>query len=169
MENMNGSPRSASTKPVLPLSGGCFCGTVRYRIDAFPLLLYACHCTQCQRQTGSAFGMSMPVATNSFHIVKGKPKAWQRPTASGDAVVTSWFCDNCGGRIYGERNTRPDSVNVRAGTLDDTTWLIPAAHFFMGNAQPWETVGETSICFETIPGPDDFREAAERWRQFWTT
>jgi len=127
------------------------------------------HCTQCQRQTGSAFGMSMPVATNSFHIVKGKPKAWQRPTASGDAVVTSWFCDNCGGRIYGERNTRPDSVNVRAGTLDDTTWLIPAAHFFMGNAQPWETVGETSICFETIPGPDDFREAAERWRQFWTT
>jgi hypothetical protein len=154
-------------KPDLPLTGGCFCGAVRYRIDDFPLLLYACHCRQCQRQSGSAFAMSMPVATSAFHIVKGKPKAWQRPTESGEAVVTSWFCENCGGRMYGERNTRPDSINVRAGTLDDTTWLVPAAHFFMESAQPWETIQDTSTCFETIPGPDDFKKAAERWHALW--
>lgn len=154
-------------KPDLPLTGGCSCGAVRYRVDAFPLLLYACHCTQCQRQSGSAFGMSLPVATGAFHVVKGKPKAWQRPTESGEAIVTSWFCENCGGRMYGERNTRPDSINVRAGTLDDTTWLVPAAHFFMENAQPWETIQDALTSFETIPGPDDFKKAAERWHALW--
>ena len=119
-------------KPKLPLTGGCSCGAIRYRIDAFPLLLYACHCTDCQRQSGSAFAMSVPVTTTAFHIAKGAPKPWRHESRGAEG--TSWFCDDCGGRIYGERNTRPNSVNVRAGTLDDTTWLRPAAHLFMRSA-----------------------------------
>lgn len=156
---------SARKTPALPLTGGCFCGAVRYEINAFPLLVYACHCTQCQRQTGSAFGLSMPVATGSLGIVKGAPKSWKRATAAGDAFVTSWFCADCGGRIYGERDTRPESLNVRAGTLDDTSWLVPVAHFFMANAQPWEQIADPSLCYETFP--PDFKPPAERWRALW--
>jgi hypothetical protein len=42
------------------MTGGCQCGAIRYEIASFPLLLYTCHCTDCQRQTGSAFGPPAP-------------------------------------------------------------------------------------------------------------
>lgn len=154
--------RSTPSTPKLPLTGGCFCGSVRYRIDAFPLLLYACHCTQCQRQSGSAFALNMPVATSAFHVTSGSPKTWRRPTTSGDDIATSWFCDVCASRIYAGRDSRPESVNVRAGTLDDTNWLVPAAHFFMENAQPWERLADGAPCFET--GPAEFVSLAKEWR-----
>ena len=43
----------------LPLSGGCQCGGVRYEIKAKPLTVYVCHCTECQRQSGSAFAQQL--------------------------------------------------------------------------------------------------------------
>ena len=53
-------------RPVLPLSGGCSCGAIRYEIASFPLLLYSCNCTDCQTASGSAFALNMPVATKAF-------------------------------------------------------------------------------------------------------
>ena len=101
-------------------------------VEIDPGEILICHCTDCQRHSGSAFAMSMPGTTTAFHIAKGAPKPWRHESRGAEG--TSWFCDDCGGRIYGERNTRPNSVNVRAGTLDDTTWLRPAAHLFMRSA-----------------------------------
>lgn len=122
-----------SGRPVLPLTGGCPCGAVRYAISAFPLFLYACHCTDCQRQSGSAFALNMPVATEAFRVVAGTPTGWRRLAPSG-ATVVSWFCGDCGGRINGERIGRPELTVVRAGTLDDTSWLSPGAHFYTRSA-----------------------------------
>jgi hypothetical protein len=90
--------------PVLPLTGGCSCGAIRYEIGSFPLLLYTCNCTECQTASGSAFALNMPVVTESFRIVQGSPKGWRRPSPSG-ADVTLWFCADCGG-LYGERKGR---------------------------------------------------------------
>lgn len=146
-------------RPTLPLTGGCACGAIRYEITAMPLLLYACHCTECQRRSGSAFALNMPVATEALRIVKGKLKGWRNVGTSGTAT-TSWFCADCGGRIYGEREGRPDSMTVRAGTLDDTSWLKPAAHLFMRSAQPWETI--EGDCYDA--GPADFRPLAKAWQ-----
>jgi hypothetical protein len=146
-------------QPSFPLTGGCGCGAIRYEVSAMPLLVYACHCTECQRRSGSAFALNMPVATRTFRIVKGAPKAWRNAGASGTAT-TSWFCGDCGGRIYGERDGRPESMTIRAGTLDDTSWLRPAGHFFMRSAQPWETVD--GDCYEAAP--EDFRPLAKAWQ-----
>jgi hypothetical protein len=107
-------------RPTLPLTGGCSCGAIRYRIASFPLLLYACNCTDCQTASGSAFALTLPVSTADFHVLKGQPRGWYHASPSG-ADVTSWFCGDCGARIYGSRQSRPDSINIRAGTLDDTT------------------------------------------------
>ncbi|MBR0696632.1 GFA family protein [Bradyrhizobium lablabi] len=150
--------------PLLPLTGGCCCGAIRYQIDSFPLLLYTCNCSDCQTASGSAFALNMPVATTQFRIVKGEPKGWRRPSPSG-ADVTSWFCGDCGGRIYGERKGRSESVNIRAGTLDDTAWLTPVAHMFMRSAQPWVQPAAGAVCYET--GPGDFRPLAAAWRAMW--
>jgi hypothetical protein len=83
--------------------------------------------------------MNMPVATGSFRILQGMPRAWRRIRAGG-VQTASWFCGDCSGRLYGERDSRPASINVRAWTLDDTSWLVPVAHLFMRNAQSWDNV-----------------------------
>jgi hypothetical protein len=152
------------TRPVLPLTGGCPCGAIRYRIDAFPLLLYTCNCTDCQRRTGSAFALNMPVLAKGFHILQGEPKGWHYVSPRGTQVI-SRFCGDCGGRLYGEREGRAEIVNVRAGTLDDTSWLTPAAHFFTRSAQPWVQPAAGAECFETEPA--DFRALAPAWRAMW--
>ena len=149
-----------SRSPPLPLTGGCLCRAIRYEITALPLIVYACHCTNCQRQSGSAFAMNMPVATDAFRITQGEPTAWRRITPSG-AQTESWFCPTCAGRIHGSRPTRPESVTVRAGTLDDTSWLRPVAHFYTTTAQPWLTLPPAD-CFDEAPA--DFRPLAKAWR-----
>jgi hypothetical protein len=108
--------------------------------------------------------MNMPVAAKDFHILQGQPKGWRRPSPTG-ADVTSWFCGDCGGRIYGERAGRPESMTVRAGTLDDTAWLVPVAHMFMRSAQPWVLPATNAECHET--GPKDFRPLMLAWRAMW--
>ena len=152
------------SRPSLPMTGGCSCGAIRYEIASFPLLLYTCNCTNCQRISGSAFALNMPVATKGFRIVKGEPKGWHHKSPSG-ADVTSWFCGDCGARICGERKSRPEYINVRAGTLDDTTWLVPVAHMFLRSAQPWVLPAANAECHEI--GPDDYRPLAEKWRAMW--
>jgi len=124
----------SADKPSLPLTGGCSCGAIRYEVASFPLLLYTCNCTDCQTASGSAFALNMPVAAKDFRIVKGEPKGWHHVSPSG-AEVTSWFCAVCGGRLYGSRKSRPEFMNLRAGTLDDTGWLVPAGHMFVRSAQ----------------------------------
>ena len=151
-------------RPVLPLTGGCSCGAIRYEIASFPLLLYSCNCTDCQTASGSAFGLSMPVATKDFRILQGGPKGWCRASPTG-VDVTSWFCSDCGGRLYGERKTRPEAVNVRAGTLDDTTWLVPIAHMFVRSAQPWVQPAANAECHDMAPG--DFVALSAKWRAMW--
>jgi hypothetical protein len=152
-------------RPAFPLTGGCSCGAIRYEIASFPLLLYTCNCTDCQTASGSAFALNMPVTTEGFYILQGEPKGWRRPSPTG-ADVTSWFCRDCGGRIYGERAGRPETINIRAGTLDDTSWLRPMAHMFMRSAQPWILPAAGAECYDI--GPEDFRTLAAAWQAQWT-
>jgi hypothetical protein len=162
-----GSPpatNAAPHRPSLPLTGGCPCGAIRYEITAYPLLVYACHCTDCQRRSGSAFALNMPVPSKAFRIVQGAPKGWRRQSPSGAATI-SWFCGDCGGRINGERPSRPESTTVRAGSLDDTSWLSPVAHFFLRSAQPWVRLPEDSACYQDAP--EDFGPLAKVWQARW--
>jgi hypothetical protein len=155
----------AANRPTLPLTGGCSCGAIRYEVAAFPLLLYACHCTDCQSASGSAFALNMPVAAQSLRIVRGRVKGWHHRSPSG-AELTSWFCGDCGARIYGERDTRPETMNLRAGTLDDTSWLAPVMHMFVGSAQDWLRVATAAAeCHDM--SPPDFGRAAATWRALW--
>src|ERR1700744_1586115 len=153
-----------AVRPTLPLTGGCSCGGIRYEVTSFPLLLYTCNCTDCQTASGAAFALNMPVATKSFRIVKGEPRGWRHPSPSG-AEVCSWFCDVCGARIYGSRGSRPGSMNLRAGALDDTRWLMPVAHTFMASAQPWVRPAANAECYET--SPPDFAQLGRKWRAMW--
>ena len=154
----------SSKRPTLPMTGGCACGAIRYEIASFPLLVYTCNCTDCQQRSGSAFAVNMPVSTKDFHILQGEPKAWRHVSPSGVPVI-SWFCGDCGGRIYGERSGRPESMVIRAGTLDDTSGWCRSRIIFMRSAQPWVVPAADAECYET--SADDFRPLAKAWRAMW--
>ena len=155
-----------SKRPTLPMTGGCACGAIRYEVVSFPLLVYTCNCTDCQTRSGSAFALNMPVTASGFRILQGEPKPWRSISPKGARVV-SWFCGDCGARLYGERAGRAEIVNVRAGTLDDTSWLVPAAHFFTrsASAQSWVQPLAGASCFETQP--DGWGELLAAWRTMW--
>jgi len=77
----------------------------------------------------------MPVKSGDFRILQGEPNGWHHNSPNGTPVI-SRFCGHCGTRLYGERDGRPETISLRAGTLDDTSWLAPVAHFFTRSAQP---------------------------------
>jgi hypothetical protein len=130
--------------------GGCQCGRVRYRLEGSPIALAICHCSECQRQSGSAFGMSLIVPEASFQLVVGKPQSFTRDADSG-STVTCYFCGSCGTRLYHDPESRPGSVNIKAGTLDDTSWLAPNLHVWTRSKQPWVPIPEGVPCFERQP------------------
>jgi hypothetical protein len=144
-----------TTHPTLPLTGACQCRAVRYEIRAEPLTLYACHCTECQRQSGSAFALSMVVAREAVVTVAGKPKAWRRMHESGRAAQCL-FCPECGTRLWHEPERNAAITILKPGTLDDTSWLRPVGHIWTRSAQDWIDLPEASLLYpQQQPALDD--------------
>jgi hypothetical protein len=123
-----------------PYAGGCQCGSVRYVAAAEPLRLSACHCKECQRQSGSAFGMSMAISKDSL-TVTGQTSQFTRTGDSG-GKVTGVFCPECGTRVYHILTSTPDTLSLKPGTLDDTSWLRPKYFIWTENAQGWVAIPE---------------------------
>jgi hypothetical protein len=145
----------------LPLTGGCQCGALRYEIDAEPLTVIACHCIQCQRQSASAFGMTVPVPRAALRVVKGKPARWSRIAESGNELGAV-FCPDCGVRLYHEPANKA-FLNVKAGTFDDTGWVSPVGHIWTEKAQPWIREQLTGVTYpRQQPNMDAFIAA---WRE----
>ena len=124
-----------------PCTGGCQCGSVSYVVTAEPMRVSACHCKECQRQSGSAFAMSMLLKKDSL-TVTGRTKQFTRIADSGNEV-TGVFCPACGVRIYHALQSAPDVLALKPGTLDETSWLRPNSFIWMKSAQGW------------VPIPDD--------------
>lgn len=132
------------------LNGGCQCGSVRYRIEGDPISLVACHCKECQRQSGSAFGMSLTVRTADFKLV-GDVTIYRRAADSGNHVKCA-FCPTCGTRVYHEpERMNGAALNVRAGTLDDTSALEPIAHAWTRRRQTWFALPDGVTRFDEQP------------------
>lgn len=134
----------------LPLTGGCHCGAVRYEISAQPSLTYTCHCTDCQRITGTAFSLAIVVPEDAFRLTKGEPRPVERVADSG-RVNVRLLCPDCGCWISG--TGRPDANGVlvrrvRAGSLDDRSWVRPTTHIFTRSKQAWVTLPASDEIFD---------------------
>lgn len=152
----------AVTVPPLPLTGGCACGAVRYAIAAPPRAFYLCHCTECQRQSSSAYGESLRCDPAGVSV-EGVTKTVRRSSESG-AVRLGDFCTECGVRLFHRSEGDPDRLNVKAGTLDDTTWLIPAGHIWTGSKQPFVTIPVDDLAYPAQP-EDKSAAIFARWAQ----
>ena len=133
----------------LPQSGGCQCGALRYEITQAPYMVYTCHCTDCQRISGSAFSMGTVLPADAFRFIAGEPRVIERTADSGRVSIRR-VCSECG--LWISSGPRTGSIrNVRAGTLDDTSWLRPTAHFWTRSKQLWVALPEGAQSFETQP------------------
>ena len=137
----------------IPLGGGCICGAVRYEVSELPLRVYACHCTDCQRITGSAFSLGVVVSADAFRA-SGKGRALAPPIlAESGRTKRLGICPDCGVWLFDAprpSTSFPGLVRViRGGTFDDTRWITPTIHYWTRSAQKWIILNGTK--YETQP------------------
>jgi len=133
------------------MTGGCQCGAIRYEITGAPKRTVVCHCTDCQRQSGAAFGMTLLVAEDGFRIVQGEVKTWASTSSTGRGKLGA-FCPDCGTRIYHKPEWRKGTYSIKPGTLDDTSDLKPDMHLWTSSKQPWVIIPEGVEAYEKQPG-----------------
>ncbi|MEZ5721927.1 MAG: GFA family protein [Paracoccaceae bacterium] len=120
------------------ITGRCGCGEVAYRLTDAPIIVHACHCTWCQRETGSAFALNGVIEADRVEVTRGAPVAVDarpRAAASGSCAAppARWpWSQHPGGS--------PALAYVRMGTLDDTSGVVPGVHIFTSTKQPWLTL-----------------------------
>ena len=130
------------------IEGGCLCGAVRYRIEEEAQAALVCHCTHCQKQSGSAFSTILGVAESAFSI-EGEPCSYADAGESGKAVERI-FCGTCGSPLVSKVEASPGMIWVKAGTLDRTEAFDPAMHIWTKSKQCWVDTGELPA-FQTNP------------------
>ena len=146
-----------------PQAGGCLCGDVRYRLLEDPVTLYACHCTDCQIQSGSSFVLSMWVPRAALELVRGELRQYEVELSDG-RPKRAHYCGRCITRVWNHPYAMPDLAVLRPGTLDDTSWVRPVAHIFTRSAQPWVRIPEDSLRFEAEPEGDEIVDLARAWK-----
>ena len=105
------------------LNGGCVCGDVRYSTDGPPARVTVCHCTWCQRRTGSAFGTECVFAMEAVRIEGASPRSYRHRSDVSGRWVEQDFCSTCGSNIGLRLEALPDIRSLSLGTFDDLAWL----------------------------------------------
>ncbi|HAY08145.1 MAG TPA: GFA family protein [Hyphomonas sp.] len=148
------------------LEGGCTCGKVRYRLKRAPMITHCCHCTWCQRETGSAFIVNTLIETSEVELLGEAPVIVDTPSASGKGQRIA-RCPHCHVAVWSHYPTaREAAAFVRAGTLDDKQAIRPDVHIFTASKAGWVTLADGKPAFEEFY-PDRLaiwgHEAMDRW------
>jgi hypothetical protein len=133
------------------LTGGCLCGAIRYTVDVPITELRACHCTHCQKASGAAGSVNAVIPGAALHITRGTPRRYDAHADSG-RTLCRYFCADCGSPIYAHRATTPETVVLRAGTLDDAGEMKITTNIWTRSARPWAHIDPASKQF---PGQPD--------------
>jgi hypothetical protein len=131
------------------ITGGCLCGSVRYEADADPAFVGICHCTDCQRFTGSAFSTIVAIPATVLKV-SGTLKSFTKAGDTGKPIHRR-FCPECGSGILDDAAALPGLVMLNAGTLDDRSWVQPQSEVYCDSAQPWVHLGGGQKRFGKMP------------------
>jgi hypothetical protein len=144
-----------------PIEGGCQCGEVRYRLVAEPLACYVCHCTDCQRRTGSAFSTALIVPTEGLEVTTGTPSPYFA-SLSGGRIKSGQQCTKCSTRLWGTLQQAPGIRVLQPGTLDEPRRFPPVAHVWTRSALPWVVIPSHVATYEENA---PFAEVAALWQR----
>ncbi len=142
---------------LVPFTGGCACGAIRYECSAEPLGAGNCHCRDCQRASGSAYSSWLAVPTSALRLLKGEMRYYHKRAASG-RIASRGFCSDCGSPILSKEESAPDVLAVQAGSLDDPSGHRPTLDMWTASAQPWDILNPALRKYDNEPTKEDFQE-----------
>ena len=126
----------------LPLTGGCLCGGVRFVVSEAPVSAGYCHCTRCQRRTGSAAAVSARLAPGSLRIESGEEIV--RSYVPDDGFAKD-YCSACGSALWSRNPDDPRWISVRLGAFDGDPGIRPSYRQFVAYAAPWEPIPDDGL------------------------
>lgn len=121
-------------------TGGCLCGAVRFEISGELAPIEVCHCSQCRKAQGGPFATNIPVASAAFSLLRGEDALVHFRSSPDKRRV---FCGRCGSPIYSARDSKPEVLRLRAGTLDEPLRTKPEGHYYMESSAAWWPLDDT--------------------------
>ena len=133
----------------MKISGGCYCGSLRYEANGDVEASIQCHCRECQYITGGNPNVIMIMPLSGFVFVKGIPKTFKKKDI--EKAVTRLFCENCGTGIGTKNPNRPNSIILKVGTFDDPSIFKPDIAIFTIDKQKFHYIEDGLKSFERRP------------------
>ena len=138
------------------LTGRCTCGDVTYRLTRDPMFVHCCHCSWCQRESGSAFALNALIETAAVEV-SGPLEGVMLPSASGKGQQVM-RCPTCRTAVFSHYTGAGDRMAfVRVGTLDDPAACPPSIHIYTASKLPWVVLGDA------VPVSEGYYSAREMW------
>lgn len=125
------------------LTGGCLCGGVRFELSEPPAAAGHCHCTRCQRRTGTGFSTQARIDGRSLRLLAGAElvRAWRHR----DGGFEKCFCVECGAHLFSRNPDERTQMSVRMGAFDGDPGVRPAWRAFVAYAAPWERIPDDGL------------------------
>lgn len=134
------------------MTGHCLCGAITYTIDADPIVQAVCHCTDCQRQSGTTFSVVVGVPRAALRIEGDTLSSFATTGEDSGTATERRFCSACGSPIVSLPEASPEVAYVKVGSLDDPSWIEPVAEVWTRSAQPWSPRFDGAVQIERSPG-----------------
>ena len=125
------------------LTGGCLCGGVRFEITSAPESASYCHCTRCQKRTGTAVSANARVDGDTFQLTQGEEllRTWRHP----DGGFEKAFCGECGAHLYSRNPDDPSQMGIRMSAFDGDPGVRPSLRQFVAYAASWEPIPDDGL------------------------
>ncbi|MFV8783021.1 GFA family protein [Microbulbifer sp. SA54] len=137
--------------------GRCTCGEIEYALTADPMFVHCCHCTWCQRETGSAFAVNALIESDKVQLIQGYPEKNDVPSNSGIGQTIS-RCPSCKTALWSNYGAAKDAVRfIRVGTLDNPDACPPDIHIFTSTKQTWVKLDNS------VPVMEEYYQRSKYW------
>ncbi|WP_417211681.1 GFA family protein [Antarctobacter sp.] len=160
-QNQNQLTDQKSVEEAAFCEGGCGCGAVRYRVTSEPLIVHACHCRLCQRQTGSTNAVNALIEADRVIVLSGtvEETLLDTPSGHGQRIARCTSCKVALWSNYLITNQGDHLRFLRVGTLDDPSLMTPDVHIYTGTKQPWY------ILARDVPAAEEFYHRKTTWSE----
>lgn len=141
----------------MTMTGGCACGAISYEMRKTPLFVHCCHCTWCQRESGSAFALNALIEARNIVVTKGTVEPVPTPSDSGKGQVF-YRCPTCKIALWSVYSGAGDKFNfLRVGTLDDAAAVSPDIHIYISTKLPWVVLPDD------VPSSEAYYRRSQMW------
>jgi hypothetical protein len=125
------------------ITGGCLCGSVRFALGEPPEHAGYCHCTRCQRRTGTAASAQARIDGGTFRLLAGADvmRSWRHP----DGGFEKCFCGTCGSHLFSRNPDDPSQMSIRMAAFDEDPGVRPSWRTYVDYAAPWEPIPDDGL------------------------